>query len=245
MYEEDAVDVYMTEQAQEELRRKADEEFYEDETEDEEEDEDNENGTNMDSAEDKAVKEISTTMVSMQFKQISVGDHVACGITLQEEDLMCWYPDEDTLVQDHLDILPKFVRGPFRQVSVGTEGVCVLRRQPSISDMEPDKGHDSLRHKIVLNEEGRIISSNMERILLGTATVDIAAEKAAGRHPGMHCWGVITQKIPEAVWWWPVGWDQIKVAVAGPPCAVSMESELFCFSHPTDKMAQHPDIVIL
>jgi hypothetical protein len=59
----------------------------------------------------------------IQFRQIAVGESLSCGITLMGSHLVCW---GDPRVFYKTD-LPKQVKGPFRQVSVGAAGVCAIR----------------------------------------------------------------------------------------------------------------------
>ena len=55
-----------------------------------------------------------------QFKQISVGEDLSCGILLYTSDLICW--GKQGLHKNMLTNVP----GPIRQVSVNKLGVCVL-----------------------------------------------------------------------------------------------------------------------
>lgn len=57
----------------------------------------------------------------MKFRQISVGEHYSCGITLDGNHLRCW--GENNL---KLKKYPRYVEGPFKQVSLGNNGICVL-----------------------------------------------------------------------------------------------------------------------
>jgi hypothetical protein len=68
----------------------------------------------------------------LQFKQISVGEGVSCGLTLAstltdsagtpyaDGDLVCWGNQ-----QGHMKMAPH-TKGPFKQVSVGPLGVCAI-----------------------------------------------------------------------------------------------------------------------
>lgn len=69
----------------------------------------------------------------MQMKQISVGRHYSCGITLDNGDIQCWGAEN----RFHHDGSPHRFGGPFKQVSVGGAGVCGL-----YSKVEPhEDGH--------------------------------------------------------------------------------------------------------
>jgi hypothetical protein len=215
MDENDVVDFYSSE---DEVEKKPsdEEEFYEDE-EDEE--------LMAKRAKEREEAELAKHKVSVQFKQISMGDVLCCGITLLEEDLMCWPCNRDRVYNPKIQP-PTFIRGPFRQVAVGRNPhavVCAIRRQPPISDLEPDAGHTSNREMIELDENGHV-QPNVARFESG---INIHKLKAEGKHPSLHCWP--GSALPEAVQWWPVGWDQIHIPVQGPMCMVSMESELFCW----------------
>lgn len=59
----------------------------------------------------------------LQFKQISAGPQYSCGITVRG-DLQCW--GHPSLMKGKY---PSRLPGPFKQVSVGGNGVCVLRAE--------------------------------------------------------------------------------------------------------------------
>jgi len=58
----------------------------------------------------------------MQMKQISVGTHFSCGITLDNSDIQCW----GASTRFHHMGTPLRYAGPFKQLSVGDAGVCGL-----------------------------------------------------------------------------------------------------------------------
>jgi hypothetical protein len=62
----------------------------------------------------------------VQFRQIAVGESFSCGITLLGSHLYCWGDHRDFYYQPNI---PKQVKGPFRQVSVGSSGVCAIRAE--------------------------------------------------------------------------------------------------------------------
>ena len=102
------------------------EEEEEEEGEAEEEEMEDNDVENLESLRDQAI-----LMERLQFKQISVGEGFSCGIVLQEEfanltavvhegDLVCWGGH-----RKHSS-MPHHIIGPFKQVSVGTIGVCAI-----------------------------------------------------------------------------------------------------------------------
>ena len=121
---------------QEEGEVEEEEEEGEEEVVDEEEDSDDEN---LDSLHDQA--HTAVLMERFQFKQISVGEGFSCGIVLQEEvanltavvhegDLVCWGGH-----RKHSS-MPHHVVGPFKQVSVGSMGVCAIYMGEEDMDMD-------------------------------------------------------------------------------------------------------------
>ena len=81
-------------------------------------------------------------MERLQFKQISVGEGFSCGIVLQEEfanltavvhegDLVCWGGH-----RKHSS-MPHHIIGPFKQVSVGSIGVCAIYIGEEDRDLDP------------------------------------------------------------------------------------------------------------
>lgn len=70
----------------------------------------------------------------VQFRQISVGESISCGVTLLGSHLLCWGDPVDFFV--HKD-LPRQQKGPYRQVSVGSAGVCAIR-----ADIEEDLANE-------------------------------------------------------------------------------------------------------
>lgn len=157
---------------------------------------------------------------------------------------MCW-PCRPNRAHNPKIHPPLFIKGPFKQVAVGlTESaVCVIRRQPTLAEEFPDKNYDSNRDMITLDVDGRVVR-DMSRFGAHTAKglIDIQALKAEGRHPSMHCWGV--HDMSEEVMWWPIGWDQVHIPTDGPTCAVSMDSELFCFGHHPRAVQPMPDVIV-
>ena len=87
----------------------------------------------------------------LQFKQVSVGEGVSCGLTLAQAgavpqtdsagapyadgDLVCWGNR-----QGHIKMAPH-TRGPFKQVSVGPLGVCVIFADDAPTAAPPVQPH--------------------------------------------------------------------------------------------------------
>ena len=71
----------------------------------------------------------------IQFRQIAVGETISCGITLIGSHLVCWGNARHFYNTD----LPRQVRGPFRQVSVGSSGVCAIRGEKSEEENSEDR----------------------------------------------------------------------------------------------------------
>ena len=191
------------------------EEEEEDEDEDEEEaagaadtdsyDDEEEEEQGAGSAQEAAKKAEAVLMERLQFKQISVGEGISCGITLvapgenpgagpgtgtgaevdangvpySDGDLVCWGNRKG-----HTKMAPH-TKGPFKQVSVGPLGVCVLQ--------SPDAPNLS----------------------------------AFSRPHAMHCWGFVTNFI-NATEASSFSWDQVAVSSLS-ACAVTMVSELQCW----------------
>lgn len=179
----------------------------EEEEEEEEGEEVEENEQNaVDSASLQAAAAAEETRV-VQFRQISVGNKVSCGITLAGSNIRCW-GSEGT----HHGAYPRYAAGPFRQVSAGKQGICAI-----IGSADGNNDHleaaDSLqcwgyanRSFAGLNRPPAIetadmsISGNTESVEGNLATVDPSVT---------------------------AGWDQISVGGSS-ICAVTLDSELIC-----------------
>jgi len=67
---------------------------------------------------------LSAEVSKVQFRQLSVTDGYSCGITLLGSHLQCW-----GLYRSHLgrsDLAIKLSNGPYRQLSTGHKGICVI-----------------------------------------------------------------------------------------------------------------------
>jgi hypothetical protein len=66
--------------------------------------------------------EWKVTTKNIQFKQISVGSDISCGIAYTSADLYCW---GYRLHRGTHVVEP--IKGPFKQVSMSSLGVCTIR----------------------------------------------------------------------------------------------------------------------
>ena len=179
------------EEEEEEAEEGADADSYDDE--------DEEQGTG--SALDATKKAEAVLLERLQFKQISVGEGISCGVTLagaggaagagtavevdasgvpySDGDLVCWGNRKG-----HMNMAPH-TKGPYKQVSVGPLGVCALQ------------------------------------------SADAPNLSAKSRPHAMSCWGFVTNFI-NATEASSFSWDQVAVGSLS-ACAVTMVSELQCW----------------
>jgi len=148
----------------------------------------------------------------VQFRQISVGQYYSCGIIIDSNDIECWggiYKSNG---------IPHYIKGPFKQVSVGLEGVCGIYGIGA----DPEKQSE----KIELIESGRVVVNSV-------------------KYPDqLQCWGIIsTDSIHDKLIEYE--WDQVGVGHDG-ACAVSMDSQVYCWGGnadtemtPTDEIVVH------
>ncbi len=148
--------------------------------------------------EDEILERDAVEYEHIQFKQVSVGLDIACGITLKHSDLRCWGASPF-----------KFMRGPFRQVSVGDAGICAIvgdstgdnseLADPSLADSVMCWGYAG----ILFRSKMPFPPNSLNMAAAGSGSAD-GIEKA--------------------------GYDQISV---GPfiVCGVTLDSELVCGSH--------------
>ena len=150
----------------------------------------------------------------VQFRQISVGQYYSCGILYENSDIECWggiYRNNG---------IPHYIKGPFKQVSVGLEGVCGIYGQ---------QGADTEKQL----EDEQVVSGS-DRFVVNTV-------KGADQ---MQCWGLTSMhslhnKLKD------YEWDQVGVGHDG-ACAVTMDSQVYCWGGnadtgltPTDEIIVH------
>ncbi len=149
----------------------------------------------------------------VQFRQISVNEEMSCGITLLGANVLCWGPS----LHFRRGTMPRQVKGPFRQLSVGDHGFCAIT-----ADYEEIFGGES--------QDGE-----------GETQTD-AGDGEERREPDqLVCYGMVAMTVDPKRF---EAWDQI--SLDSQVCGVSMESELECWSHtllPQHKTV-HRDIVI-
>eukprot|EP01038_Epipyxis_sp_PR26KG_P014147 gene14147-18985_t len=93
-----------------------------------------ENETSEDAA-NPSMEEVPVTM-KIQFRQLSVSNGHSCGITLEGSHLRCWGLDH--YPKSKRAMYPKYSQGPYRQVSSGGMGVCVITSE-TVSMIRDDK----------------------------------------------------------------------------------------------------------
>jgi len=179
-------------------------------------------------------------VAKVQFRQISVSDAVSCGITLIGSDLRCWgsVATRSQMVQAqqadrggkmkyvrhlhssrHDTSIPAFVRGPFRQVSVGGAGVCAITASKRA-------------------EEEDAAFQDVATMSIG----DPSTERRAGDE--LQCWGGARRKVNATAF---DAWDQVSVGAVS-ICGVSMDSDLICFGAksimPSEVQDYHKYIIV-
>ena len=148
----------------------------------------------------------------VQFRQISVGQYYSCGILYENNDIECWggiYKNSG---------VPHYMKGPFKQVSVGLEGVCGIYGQEADSEKQ---------------------SENSEKMMSGRFVVNTTRSSDQ-----MQCWGTIsTHSLHNDLK--DYEWDQVGVGHDG-ACAVTMDSQVYCWGGnadtaitPTDEIVVH------
>lgn len=165
-------------------------------------------------------EEDSKDFEKLKFKQISVGFQYSCGITLEFDDLQCWGEHNSNIIKGY----PKFIKGPFRQVSVGGLGLCVIRTEKIIETNDLDASNSISNQQVLLEKSSvsRILSDN---------------ENKSNR---VECWGKAKKIMPAHSN--NFEWDQISVG-DGIICGVTMDSELKCWGR--YRASVIPDTVIV
>lgn len=154
-------------------------------------------------------EEFTESISKMQFRQISVGTGVSCGITLIGNHLRCW---------GRLDIkqYPRYAMGPFRVVSAADMGVCVITA-------ELEEGQEHIEEVEVDIDALGIV----DKKTLIKRKVEESKKRKIDRTPFRpHCWGTIHGSLfydPNKF----EAWDTITLG-NGFHCGVSMDSELYC-----------------
>lgn len=152
-------------------------------------------------------------VAKIQFRQISVGEGVSCGITLLGAHLQCWGGHTKTPVQSP---------GPYRQVSVGRKGICAITASAEDTDANPSD-----------TSAGTATTATpaTPATTTGHARRRATKERVRTREGDkLHCWGTADALVHysgdrDAETY---QWDQVNVG-AWAVCAVSMDSELRCW----------------
>lgn len=185
----------------------------------------------------------------VQFRQLSVSDGVSCGISLIGSHLRCWgslldqkeKKEKSGRIRNEVSALPRFVEGPFRQISVGGAGLCAIFGDLSIDQQEGV--HEPLT--VPSNRISRTATSDSDNTqIAGGITVDSASEQgssspstANNAADSLRCWGTAFRRVNSTFF---EAWDQISVSATG-ACGVSMNSEIECFGLivPTEVQDKH------
>lgn len=168
-------------------------------------------------AEDINADDFVEAISKMQFRQISVGDGVSCGITLIGNHLRCWGRADGRTY-------PRYVMGPFRQVAAGDMGLCVVAGEVEEGMEHPTVTEERLR---AMEEEEWARQAVTDKKALIKRQVARRQAREINRKPDtLTCWGGIHGSIefdPNRF----EAWDTITLG-SGIFCGVSMDSELHC-----------------
>lgn len=213
-------DGYEAEEEEEVVKKAVVEEVFEEEYDDE--DEDTPKTTHKDESANSASPAATTAAAAdsavmeetIQFKQVAVSQRLSCGIALNNSDLICWGQ------KNSYEAMPMHVRGPFKQVSMGKFGVCVI------------------------TEDGKhpLLSPTRKEITATTTAEEATAEELPG--PSLLCWGTASHLLDASIKVNPIGWDQVKIANAV-ACAVSLHSEVLCWGMTSKAMLAIPENLII
>ena len=145
-------------------------------------------------------------VAKIQYRQISVGDGVSCGITLLGAHLQCWGGQTKNPVQSP---------GPYRQVSVGGKGICAITASADEVDANSSDTANPTTTPAAATHHRKRAKNERVRTREGDK---------------LHCWGAADSMVfysgdHDAETY---QWDQVNVG-AWAVCAVSMDSELRCW----------------
>jgi hypothetical protein len=84
------------------------------------------------------IKRQSHEVNLVQFRQISVNEEMSCGLTLIGAHILCWGGS----MHFRRGTMPRHVKGPFRQLSVGNHGFCAITADPE-EEGEEGEGESS------------------------------------------------------------------------------------------------------
>lgn len=179
-----------------------------------------------------------------KFRQISAGRQYTCGITM-DRDINCW-GEHKALLKKY----PRIVKGPFRQIAVGGNGVCAIRggadnaESSSTEEGEGDISEDEDEEDF---DEGGSRKKNKKTKKVAAAADSSSTNSLDGSQVGggapnsLVCWGPAANQIPEEDRL--LEWDQIKLSDET-VCGVSMDSELVCWGLPHIRKLNEKKIII-
>jgi len=136
------------------------------------------------------IEEVDESAPKMKFKKVSVADGFSCGITL-EKDLKCWGRLKEMNMP--LDIVP----GPFKYLSAGHNGVCVL-----YDEMLAEPGEENVSHKMkCLGLAARLVPSRELTEEYDQVVVDRSGICAVTMNSEFKCWSNVKSinEIPEGI----------------------------------------------
>eukprot|EP01031_Cornospumella_fuschlensis_P034164 gene34164-41355_t len=183
----------------------------------------------------------------VQFRQVSVADSISCGVSLLGSHIYCW--GASSLLKQGV---PRQLRGPFRQVSVGNLGMCAITADHHES--EKFIGEDEAQAKKVKNENEDkaqdLYEDEVEKDEGPKAADSVATNKQtsssspAAAHAAdevvcfSHIKNLFDAKRFEA-------WDQVTLGPQG-ACGVSVYSDLVCFGphYPKEMHRLIQDIIV-
>ena len=157
----------------------------------------------------------------VQFRQISVGRSLSCGITLFGGHVLCWGHPRN------LKFILSQAIGPYRQLSVGDLGVCAITGDPEEFGMTSEQSEEEYDDE----DEGEVANKNKRNQKNSHSTAALLPPDS------LVCWGSAKGYIDANAF---ESWDQVTVG-STQVCGVSMDSELLCSGH---TVPPHEKIVI-
>jgi hypothetical protein len=171
-------------------------------------------------------------LVKMQFKQISVSELYSCGITLLEGDLRCWgkLAHFGTHLVSH-------AAGPFKQVSAGKLGVCVIRSE----DSAPSESGPTANTIQCWGTARSIVRPSDADVITPIDGAVVEEKPKSIPTAGFNIYDP-TPQFPHTVE--QAEWDQVNVG-ASTICAVTMNSGLHCWGNSVPLLKKIPKDVII
>lgn len=178
---------------------------------------------------DVAAEESLESLSKIQLRQISVGERFSCGITLLGSHLRCWGDTrkDHSSLERGLGQLPIYSPGPFRQVSVGPQGVCAIAGELEHLEEQRIRRESGFPE---LGEGDPVPHTDITAVTGISKRVQNQQRQQHKQHinlpvDSLACWGSAKDLVrPEP----EDSWDQIYVG-SSTICGVTMESELRCW----------------